>query len=73
MSKGLAKAEIVRAALETLERALRCGDIVALARLDDGGAVSAREMAERRACLRDLDRAARRALVAVCSDSLEPR
>jgi hypothetical protein len=55
---------------ETLDRALLCRDIVALALVDEGGAVSAHEMAQRRSALRDLDAAARRALVAVCSDSL---
>jgi hypothetical protein len=58
--------------LETLERAQLCLEVVDLALDGHGGAVSAHEMAERRAALRDLDRAARRALVAACSDSLEP-
>lgn len=58
------------AALETLERADLCLDIVALAREDDGGAISAHEIAARSRCLTELDVAARRALVAVCSDSL---
>ncbi|HET9501765.1 MAG TPA: hypothetical protein VFO98_16050 [Marmoricola sp.] len=55
---------------ETLDRALLCREVVALALEDQGGAVSAYEMGVRRDALRDLDRAARRALVAVCSDSL---
>ena len=56
--------------VETLERAVLCTDIVALARSDDGGAVSSHEMAARAGCLTDLDAAARRAIVAVCSASL---
>jgi hypothetical protein len=56
--------------LEDLERALLCLEIASFALRDDGGAVSAYEMAERRRCLTDLDRAARRVAVAVCSDSL---
>jgi hypothetical protein len=57
-------------AVEDLERAVLCLEIVGLALHDDGGAASAYEIAERRRCLTDLDRAARRAVVAVCSDSL---
>jgi len=57
-------------AVEDLERAALCLDIVDLALRDDGGATSAYEMAERRRCLTELDRAARRVAVAVCSDSL---
>lgn len=57
-------------ASEDLERAVLCLDIVGLALRDEGGAVSAYEIDERRRCLTDLDRAARRAVVAVCSDSL---
>ena len=57
-------------AADDLERALLCLDVVDLALADHGGSVSAYEMAERRRCLTDLDRAARRVLVAVCSDSL---
>ncbi len=53
-----------------LERADLCLEIVELALREDGGATSAYEMAERRRCLTDLDRAARRVVVAVCSDSL---
>jgi hypothetical protein len=60
-------------AAEDLERAALCLDIVELALRDDGGATSAYEMAERRRCLTELDRAARRVAVAVCSDSLTAR
>lgn len=56
--------------VENLERAVLCLDIVELALVDEGGSTSAYEMAERRRCLTDLDRAARRVVVAVCSDSL---
>lgn len=52
---------------ETAERAVLCLDIVALARIDEGGSVSAYEMDRRRAALDDLDRAARRALVGGCT------
>ena len=58
------------AAVETLERAVLCTDIVELARGDEGGAVSSHEMAARAGCLTDLDAAARRAIVALCSASL---
>jgi hypothetical protein len=57
-------------AVDDLERAVLCLDIVDLALRDDGGAATSYEMAERRRCLTDLDRAARRVAVAVCSDSL---
>jgi hypothetical protein len=57
-------------AAEDLERAVLCLEIVALALRDEGGAASAYEIDERRRCLTDLDRAARRVAVAVCSDSL---
>lgn len=57
-------------AVETLERADLCLEIVELARNDNGGAVSSFEVAARNRCLSDLDVAARRALVAVCSASL---
>ena len=57
-------------AAEDLERAALCLDIVDLALRDDGGATSTYEMGERRRCLTELDRAARRVAVAVCSDSL---
>jgi hypothetical protein len=45
----------------------RCRTIVALALVDDGGAVTAAEADRRREALLPLDRAARRALVAACS------
>jgi hypothetical protein len=57
-------------AAEDLERAALCLDIVGLALAAEGGARSAYEMGERRRCLTELDRAARRVAVAVCSDSL---
>jgi len=57
-------------AAEDLERAALCLDIVGLALGAEGGARTAYEMAERRRCLTELDRAARRVTVAVCSDSL---
>ncbi|RNL65805.1 hypothetical protein EFK50_01810 [Nocardioides marmoriginsengisoli] len=57
-------------AIETLERATLCLEIVELARTDDGGAISAHEVGARARCLTDLDVAARRAIVAVCSASL---
>jgi len=58
------------AAVENLERAALCLEITGLARADDGGAISAFEVEARSRCLTDLDVAARRALVAFCSDSL---
>ena len=60
-------------AAEDLERAVLCLEIVDLALRDEGGAASSYEIAERRRCLTDLDRAARRVAVAVCSDSLAAR
>jgi hypothetical protein len=53
-------------------RALQATGIVALALEDDGGAITAAEMAERRAALVPLDRAGRRALVAACSPEAWP-
>ena len=53
--------------VETLDRALLCLEVVALARAGDGGAVSSYEMEQRRSALGDLDRAARRAVVGACS------
>ncbi len=53
--------------IETLDRALLCLEVVALARAGDGGAVSAYEIDQRRGALGDLDRAARRALVGASS------
>ncbi len=58
--------------VDALERAQLCNEIVELALGDDGGAVSAYEMEARRRCLTELDRAARRTIVAVCSASLGP-
>jgi len=60
------------AEVETLERAVLCLEIVELARADDRGALSSHEIAARAGCLTDLDAAARRAVVAVCSASLGP-
>jgi hypothetical protein len=53
--------------VETVDRAVLCLEIVALALTDDGGAVSSYEASRRREALGDLDRAARRALVGACS------
>lgn len=61
-----------KAAVETLERAVLCTDIVELARNDHGGGLSSHEIVARAGCLMDLDAAARRAIVAVCSASLGP-
>jgi hypothetical protein len=55
---------------DDLERAVLCLEIVELALRDEGGAASSYEINERRRCLIDLDRAARRVAVAVCSDTL---
>jgi hypothetical protein len=55
-------------AVDDLERAVLCLEVVEAA--GEGGAVSSYEISERRRRLTDLDRAARRVLVAVCSDSL---
>ena len=52
---------------ETIDRALLCAAVVDLALTGDGGAVSAYDMDQRRAALRDLERSARRALVAAFS------
>lgn len=57
-------------AVETLERSTLCLEIIDLARADDGGAITTHEVAARSRCLTELDLAARRALVAFCSDSL---
>jgi hypothetical protein len=53
--------------IETVDRAVLCLEIAGLALADEGGAVSAYEVSRRREVLRDLDRAARRALVGACS------
>lgn len=52
---------------ETLERAVLCREIVELASVDDGGSVTAAEVAQRRTALAELDRAARHALVGACA------
>jgi hypothetical protein len=57
-------------AVDDLERAVLCLEVVELAAAGDGGAASSYEISERRRCLTDLDRAARRVVVAVCSDTL---
>lgn len=54
-------------ALETIERAALCLEIVQLALSEEGGAVSSYEMSRRRDALADLERAARHALVGACS------
>ncbi|MEO5853389.1 MAG: hypothetical protein ABIQ15_12825, partial [Nocardioides sp.] len=51
---------------------LQATRIVALALADDGAAVSSSEVANRRAALLPLERAARRALVAACSPEVWP-
>ncbi|GAA1773820.1 hypothetical protein GCM10009795_019890 [Nocardioides hankookensis] len=53
-------------------RALQALGIAELALQDDGGAVSASEIAAREAALRPLARAGRRALVAACSPEVWP-
>jgi hypothetical protein len=53
-------------------RALQARAIVRLALEDDGGALTADEMARRRAALQPLGAAARRALVAACSPEVWP-
>jgi hypothetical protein len=53
-------------------RGLQALDIVGLALADDGGAVTAAEIAGRRAALVPLERAGRRALVAACSPEVWP-
>lgn len=58
--------------VELAARGLRCEAIVDLALADEGGAVTALEMAARRDALRPLDRAARRAVVAACSPEVWP-
>ncbi len=58
--------------VDALERAVLCAEIVDLALADAGGSVTAYEMEARRRCLTELDRAARRTIVAVCSASLGP-
>lgn len=57
-------------AVDDLDRAVLCLEVVELALRDDGGATSVPEINARRRCLTGLDRAARRVITAVCSDSL---
>jgi hypothetical protein len=57
---------------EMAARALQARAIVELALEDDGGAVSAVEVAARRTALQPLGAAARRALVAACSPEVWP-
>lgn len=52
---------------ETVERAVLCLEIVDLARAEEGGTVSAHEVAQRRTALGELGRAARHALVGACA------
>jgi hypothetical protein len=58
--------------VELAARALQADTIVALALADDGGAVTAGQIEERREALRGLAIAARRALVAACSPEVWP-
>ena len=58
--------------VELAARGLQALDIVALALVDDGGALTALEAESRRAALRPLGRAARRALVAAASPEVWP-
>ena len=53
-------------------RGMQAMTIVELALVDEGGAISAAETAERRSALVTLERAARRALVAACSPEVWP-
>jgi hypothetical protein len=55
-----------------LATALRCGRIVDLALADDGGALTVGEAERRHAALLELDRAARRAVVAACGRPFGP-
>ncbi|HYF73351.1 MAG TPA: hypothetical protein VD864_11060 [Nocardioides sp.] len=58
--------------VELAARGLQAAGIVELALEDDGGAVTAYEIEQRRAALVPLDRAGRRALVAACSPEAWP-
>jgi hypothetical protein len=58
--------------IDLAARGLQAVEIVALAREDDGGAVSSYEIEQRRAALNPLDRAGRRALTAACSPEVWP-
>lgn len=59
--------------LDLAGRARNAAWIVALATVDDGGALSASAANARSGALRELERAARRALVAACSPEAWPR
>jgi hypothetical protein len=61
-----------RRAVELAGRAVQASTIVSLALLDDGGAVSAYEVGARTGALRDLEAAARHALIAACSPEVWP-
>lgn len=63
---------VPEACADLVSRGLQAAAIVELALEDDGGAVTAYDAAERRAALRPLERAARRALVAACSPEVWP-
>ena len=58
--------------VELAARGLQARAIVSLALVDDGGALSAYDVEQRRSTLVPLDRAARRALVAACSPEVWP-
>lgn len=61
-----------RRAVELAGRAVQASTIVSLALVDDGGAVSAYEVSSRGGVLRELEAAARHALVAACSPEVWP-
>lgn len=61
-----------RRCVELAARALQATEIVELALEDDGGALTAAEVEQRRAALVPLDRAGRRALAAACSPEAWP-
>lgn len=58
--------------VELAARGLQGWAIAEVALADDGGSVSAHEIAARRAALQPLERASRRALVAACSSEVWP-
>ena len=58
--------------VELAARGLQASEIVALALVDDGGAVTAAEAEQRRTALVPLDRAGRAALTAACSPEVWP-
>lgn len=68
----LSPAGTPRQAVSLVGRALQAEGIVELAVQDDGGALSAWEVASRADALRPLEYAARRALVAACSPEVWP-